>query len=364
MTTRLARLAAGCVAALSVTFGVAAPAEADGFRDRQWHLSFLHVDQAQRYSEGDGVVVGVVDTGVQADHPDLVGSVLPGADVSDPAGDGHTDRVGHGTGVAGLIAGHGHGANDGVLGIAPRAKILPVAVVGITPGHNEIALGIKWAVEHGARVICLAVGDVTNDDAELRSAVKSAFDHDVVMVAAVGNKPDVSDVVFPARYQGVIAAAGVDRNGDHAPFSVTGPAVVLSAPAADIETTNAGNGYAIGTGTSAATAIIAGTAALVRARFPNLSAKEVVHRLTATAIDKGPPGRDDQYGYGIVNLVGALTADVPPLQPSASPPPTASAHAAPPHRTNAALPLTAVAVLALLAAGGVLLLRRRAAADG
>ena len=139
---------------------------------------------------------------------------------------------------------------------------------------------------------------------------------------------------------------------------------MLSAPAADIESTGPGTGYSIGNGTSDATAIIAGTAALVRARFPNLSAKEVVHRLTATAIDKGPPGRDDQYGYGIVNLVGALTADVPPLQPSASPPPTASAHAAPPHRTNAALPLTAVAVLALLAAGGVLLFKRRAAADG
>ena len=152
---------------------------------------------------------------MQADHPDLVGSVLPGADVSDPAGDGHTDRVGHGTGIAGLIAGHGHGANDGVLGIAPRAKILPVAVVGITPGHNEIALGIKWAVEHGARVICLAVGDVTNDDAELRSAVKSAFDHDVGIGAdheepARSHRGEERAIVL-RRFNFVVEQAGADH---------------------------------------------------------------------------------------------------------------------------------------------------------
>jgi subtilisin family serine protease len=130
-------------------------------------------------------------------------------------------------------------------------------------------------------------------------------------------------VTYPARYQGVLAVAGVDRHGKHADFSVTGTPVVLSAPAVDIVSTgllSENGGYRASEGTSDATAIIAGAAALVRSRFPQLSATEVVHRLTATADDKGPPGRDDLYGYGVVNLVKALTADVPPLQTPTTPP--------------------------------------------
>ena len=102
---------------------------------------------------------------------------------------------------------------------------------------------------------------------------------------------------------------------------MTGPQVDLVAPGVDIYSPykNEGSGYIKGYGTSQSAAIVSGAAALVRAKFPNLSAAEVVHRLTATAIDKGPPGRDDQYGYGVVNIVGALTADVPPLKPSVAP---------------------------------------------
>ena len=360
MTRSLRRLAAAGLAAATVGLVPAVPARADEIRDQQWHLAFLHVDEAHRYSQGDGVVVGLVDSGVDANHPDLAGNVLAGTDISDPARDGRTDQdyaQGHGTGMAGFIAAHGHGGNTGALGIAPKAKILPVAS---GPGHrifgDDGAKGVRWAADHGARVICFAGGGEGSDDEAMRAAIKEAFAHDVVVVAAVGNRPEVGAVAFPARYDGVVAAAGVDEKGEHAAVSVTGPAVVLSAPAVDTVSTLPDNGYGTGVGTSAATAIIAGAAALVRARFPNLSAKEVIHRLTATAIDKGPPGRDDQYGYGIVNLVGALTADVPPLQASATPQPTASAHAARPHRNSIALPVAAVAVL--IAAGSVLLVWR------
>lgn len=142
-----------------------------------------------------------------------------------------------------------------------------------------------------------------------------------MVVAAAGNRPDDKKVIYPAAYPGVLAVGGVDRNGRHAEISVTGPEVVLAAPAVDIMTTgtraNGGNGYHLGRGTSDATAIVAGAVALVRAKYPHLKAPEVIHRLTATATDKGAPGRDDQYGYGIVNIVKALTADVPPL-PEAS----------------------------------------------
>jgi subtilisin family serine protease len=110
----------------------------------------------------------------------------------------------------------------------------------------------------------------------------------------------------------------VDEKGNHASFSVTGQEVMLAAPAVNVVTTGLNQGYSVASGTSDSTAIAAGAAALVRARYPNLSATEVIHRLTATATDKGPPGRDDEYGHGIVNLVAALTADVPPLTASPS----------------------------------------------
>jgi subtilisin family serine protease len=147
--------------------------------------------------------------------------------------------------------------------------------------------------------------------------IEDAIAHDIVVVAGVGNTP-AGPVEYPAAYPGVLAVAGVDENGQHGSFSVTAPDAVLSAPGANILTTGLNHSYGVASGTSDSTAIVAGAAALVRSRFPKLSAVEVIHRLTATAIDKGPPGRDEQYGYGVVNLVGALTADVPPLPASPS----------------------------------------------
>jgi subtilisin family serine protease len=129
---------------------------------------------------------------------------------------------------------------------------------------------------------------------------------------------------------------------------------MLSAPAVDITSTGIAGTYLHGTGTSNATAIIAGAAALVRAKYPKMSATEVIHRLTATAIDKGDPGRDDLYGYGIVNLVGALTADVPP--PSST--------AAPPSNHNGRIALIGVAVALLAGVGLVLALLRLRAKRG
>jgi subtilisin family serine protease len=204
----------------------------------------------------------------------------------------------------------------------------------------------------------------TND---LRDAIRAAIEAGVVIVAASGNEPDNSSVAFPAAYPGVVAAAGVDRNGNHADLSVAGPQVVLAAPAVDIVTAGARGSYVTADGTSAATAIIAGVAALVRAKYPNLSAAEVVHRLTATAIDRGPPGRDDQYGFGIVNPVAALTAAVPPLTPSAttaganSPPSAANTpRAAPAGNDSTALITTAVCILLAACIVGFIIIRRKA----
>ena len=211
----------------------------------------------------------------------------------------------------------------------------------------------------------------TNSNAVLRDAIAEALRADIVVVAAAGDPQEDKEVRFPAAYPGVVAVAGTDRNGEHADISVTGPEVVLAAPAVDIMTTylrdSIYGGYAPVSGTSAATAIIAGAAALVRSKFPDLSAEEVVHRLTATADDKGPPGRDHEIGYGMVNLVKALTADVPPLQPTVtSSSPQATAAASPSigggttGGSRSALLIGLAVIGILIALGGYLVWRRQA----
>ena len=358
---RVLKAAGHVLVVLAVVVGWAAPASADATRDQQWYLPFLGVAGAHQYSEGAGVVVAVLDSGVDATHPDLAGNVLAGADVEPGAtGNGQTDTDGHGTAMAGLIAGHGHGANAslGVLGLAPTATVLPVK----DGDARAVALpdAVDWAVAQGAKVISIsqaAQGDSTIE----RRAVENAIAHDVVVVAGVGNIPGTF-VEFPAAYPGVVAVAGVDQQGNHADISITGPEVVLSAPAIDVVRPTLNHGYGFGTGTSDATAIVAGAVALVRARYPNLSATEVVHRLTATAIDKGAPGRDDVYGYGIVNPVGALTANVPPLpqqSPSANPSQTETQQPQPTRTTPWLFVAIGVALLVLAAAGLIAATRRR-----
>ncbi|MEV6928586.1 S8 family serine peptidase [Dactylosporangium sp. NPDC051485] len=314
---------AGSVALVAVVSVVAAgrPAFADDIRDRQWYLAALDIADAQKVSQGDGVVVALPDTGVDVKHAELAKAVLPGKGFGEGnTTDGTVDVQGHGTAMAGLIAGRGLPNGGGVLGIAPRAMILPLQTLRSDDGLGVPALlgeGIDWAVEHGAKVICIAA--VTDEDQRVQEAVERALRADVVVVAGVGNAPDTTAVGFPARLPGVLAVGGTDRNGDHASVSATGPEVMVSAPAVEIVSTTRAGRYDSGTGTSDATAIVSGVVALVRAKYPGLSAAEVVHRITATATDKGKPGRDDEFGFGIVNPVAALTADVLPVSASPSP---------------------------------------------
>jgi type VII secretion-associated serine protease mycosin len=358
-TTFIHRLGTGSVCGVLMLLTAASPAFADSIRDQQWHLSALDVVAAHRLTEGAGISVAVVDTGVKADHRDLAGNVLPGTDFNKSGTKGWVDTDGHGTAMAGLIAGHGHGAGHtaGVLGIAPEAKIIPIRVLkDNNRATTDIPAAIDDAVRRGARVISMSLG--TTNTPELDSALARAIAADVVLVSASGNRPKETFVQFPARYPGVVAVAATARNGKLAPISVTGKEVVLSAPGADIISTSNTGAYEQGDGTSASTAIVAGAAALVRARFPKLSAAEVVHRLTATATDKGAPGRDSEYGFGELNLVAALTADVPPATarpsvtgatgPATAPATGASGAAAPP--AGSAMRVDWVAVGVVLAA--------------
>ncbi|GLI03812.1 type VII secretion-associated serine protease mycosin [Phytohabitans aurantiacus] len=320
----------------------------DRIREDQWHLHSLRVADAHKYSLGEGVTVAVIDTGVSP-HRDLRKNLLTGADVTGSIGIGHEDTDSHGTGMAGLIAAHGSTRDEGAMGIAPSADILPIraALEGTQSTADNLAAGIEWAVAHQASVVNISLSG--GPSARLRSAIDLALQHDVVVVAAAGNRPAAASVGFPARLEGVVAVGAVDRSGSHIDASVAGPEVVISAPGVDIYSTSYGDKYRKGTGTSDATAIVAGAAALVRSKYPELSAREVVHRLTATATDKGPPGRDEMYGYGVLNLVAALTADVPPLSPGVES--SATSSVAKPGREGGGR-LFPVVVAILVAAGG------------
>ena len=159
------------------------PLSDSGVRAEQWHLRALNVAGAWTVADGGGVTVAVIDSGVDATHPDLQGQVLSGLDLVDSKGDGDTDLVGHGTTVSAIIA----GKNDatGVVGIAPKAKILPVRVLDQENRYDDaliVAKGVRWAVDHGARVINLSLGG-SGSSAALAAALDYAFAKDVVVVA-------------------------------------------------------------------------------------------------------------------------------------------------------------------------------------
>ncbi|WP_309109929.1 S8 family serine peptidase [Saccharothrix sp.] len=314
-------------------------AHAQTIRDQQWHLDALAVPAAHEYSRGRGVVVAVVDSGVDDTVPDLAGgAVLPGVGFASATGTkGTEDTDGHGTAMAALIAGRGH--DGGALGVAPEATILPVSVGsdGAKFTTAAVAEGITWAVDNGADVINLSLTTEATLTPDLLRAVNHAFDHDVVVVAGTGND-GVEHIGAPANIRGVLAVAGTER--DLVPWgsSNTGPEAVLAAPAKGIVSavpkSVVDTGYAEMDGTSAATALVSGAAALVRATYPDMNAASVVNRLITTATDAGVPGRDDATGFGQVDPVAAITADVadvernplaPPPRTTAAPVPTTAA---------------------------------------
>ena len=292
------------------------PAEADQRRDAQWYLQRLDIAAAHQVSKGAGVAVAVIDTGVAADRADLRGAVLPGFEVT-ASGDGRRDELGHGTAMAGIIAARGRGGDRGLLGIAPGARILPIRPAS---GPLVVAKAIEWAVAHDAEVINMSFAVSGGDD--LARAVTAAAKADVVLVAATGNDGEEGiDGDFPAAYPEVLAVGASGRQGEATSFSHRGPQLDLVAPGVAIPVLGGelDSAYRVVEGTSAATAIVSGAAALIRSKYPHLSAADVVSALRSTATDKGTPGRDDTYGHGELNIIAALeAAATPPRTPAGS----------------------------------------------
>ncbi|MEV6344870.1 S8 family serine peptidase [Actinoplanes sp. NPDC051851] len=295
-------------------------AAADTIRGQQWFLAAVDAPQAQKVTKGDGVVVAVIDTGVDAGHPDLSGAVLEGKTfgLASSSKAGRTDPDGHGTRMAGIIAARGGGSGH-ALGIAPEAKILPVATK--PDSIDSLAEPIRWAVDNGADVINISAGRPADQGtpSDERTAIAYALSKNVVVVIAAGNVDQTGSAVSsPGNVPGVITVVGTTRSDDAWSGSAHGPQAVLAAPAEEIVTTaersKHDSGYSVGTGTSESTAIVSGVAALIRAKYPKMNAANVINRLLKTATDEGDKGRDELYGYGLVNASKALSADVDSVQ--------------------------------------------------
>ncbi|MFE5756625.1 type VII secretion-associated serine protease mycosin [Streptomyces massasporeus] len=303
----------------------AATAHADGIRAQQWALDAMHTEQAWQTTKGRGITVAVLDTGVEADHPDLAGNVLPGKDlVGFGAEPGDRAWARHGTAMAGIIAGHGHGPADadGVLGIAPEAKILPVRVIledgdpsrakARSSRGNALAEGIRWAADHGADVINLSLGDDSasaHPEPSEDQAVQYALKKGVVVVASAGNGGEKGDhISYPAAYPGVIAVTAVDRAGTRASFSTRRWYATVSAPGVDVVIADPDHKYYEGWGTSAAAAFVSGAAALVKAAHPGLAPAQIKSLLEDTARNAPSGGRDDSRGFGFVDPAAAIEA--------------------------------------------------------
>ncbi|MER5534858.1 type VII secretion-associated serine protease mycosin [Streptomyces mirabilis] len=282
-------------------------------RQSEWPLTQFRADDIWDISKGQGVSIAVIDSGVDAAHPDLKGQILQGAGfIGDPQDQGQTDVSGdsHGTAIAGIIAGTGkanHG--NGMIGLAPKSKVLPVRVT--TDGAADptvIAEGIKYAADHHTQVINISIGTTTPDPL-LREAVNYALGKDVVVVAAAGNEgQNGNPAMYPAAFPGVIDVTGMDSGGRFWPASDSGPQSTLAAPAADIYSTNDHGQYVRADGTSYAAGYVSAAAALVRSAFPHLTAGQTIRRLVTTAQLPSSGGHDNQFGYGIVDPLAALRA--------------------------------------------------------
>ncbi|MFD7663426.1 S8 family serine peptidase [Streptomyces sp. NPDC059788] len=316
--TRTLRAVSGAAVVGALLFGTAPAASADQIRNDQWALRSLDAEKAWKQSTGKGVTVAVIDSGVNGDHPDLKGNVLPGKNFStgDPA-DRET-KNNHGTSMASVIAGHGHGPGNaqGVMGLAPGAKILPVKhsdSEGDTY-DSTFAEPLRYAVDQGAKVVNMSiggVGDVTDAD---KSAIAYAVQHDVLLVASSGNSGSANPN-YPAASPGVLAVGAVGEGQKIWKDSNYGPHLLLTAPGEVIRSAAATKPYRLASGTSDAAAYVSGAAALVRAKFPDLTAGQVANRLVKTAqmpsgVSAGE-GPDAHYGYGVVRPYEALTENIP-----------------------------------------------------
>ena len=290
-----------------------------------WLTTWKMVPRVWPLSEGASVTVAVLGTGVQASVPDLRGVVLPGGDLTGRHSNGETDFNGSGTMMAVLIAGQGSGT--GMIGMAPKAKILPVAVnAGAADGISDpatTAAGIIYAANHGARVIDVAQeypsASASGCDAAEQAAVSYALARDIVVVAAAGDTNLIAGApAEPASCAGVLAVGSLQPNRVLWPEDARQPYITVVNPGADLISSGRDGQLVTGVnGTRAASALAAGAVALIRSRYPAMPWYQVIQRVTGTALTEGGQVPNDSFGYGIFRLSYAINATAHPVAASA-----------------------------------------------
>lgn len=288
----------------------------DPERSKQYGLDKIRAGKAWDLTRGsEQVVIGIVDSGVDTDHPDLRAKLLPGVNTVDPTLTVRDD-VGHGTHVAGIAAASTNNG-VGIAGIASQCKVLPVKALSTAFGSvSSVAQGVIWAVDHGADVINMSLG--INEPSEvLTNAVQYALSKNVVLVATMGNK-NVEAPRYPASIPGVIAVGSTDSTDRKSRFSNYGAWMSVSAPGTDIFSTfptypvsipasNGNAGYEYMSGTSMAAPLVTGLCALVRSKHPDLAPAEVKRLIERTAVDLGDRGADKMFGNGRIDAFAALS---------------------------------------------------------
>lgn len=308
----------------------------DPFYDQQWSLQKIGVSIAWEVTTGlPDVLIAVVDSGVQLDHPDLADKIwtnpgeIPGNQLDDdgkgkvddvhgwhfyhqdtnlgfvPAEDANvSDDFGHGTHVAGIVAASTNN-QTGISGISWNSRIMPVKVLDQYGSgfYSDIAAGIIYAADNGAKIINLSLGGVQPSEL-LRSAVDYAHNHGALVIAAAGNSG--AAVLYPAAYDPALAVAATDKNDQRPAFSNFGPQVDLAAPGTNIYSTWYRSNYFTKSGTSMATPHVAGVAALLWSYNPSLTADEIARILMHSAVDIEPAGVDIYTGWGRLSAARAV----------------------------------------------------------
>ncbi|TQS24679.1 S8 family serine peptidase [Microbispora sp. KK1-11] len=328
---RPAFLCAALTAVLLGTGPAVAAAPAPGGEDSRWALDAVNAAAAWKVSRGAGVTVALLGSGQpDAGVPELSGRVERGPDMTGAMFGDDTVRPGDDvTALASAIAGSGRGG--GTSGIAPEARVLSLPVVRSRPGggsaepqgpaggtpaetqDSPLARGIRYATGRGAKVICLPVPAYAVDRVE-RDAISFALARGVVVVAAVGDagrspyarQNGTSYWAFPAGYPGVVGVAAVDRKGAKTPGSSDNLSVLVAAPGDRVPVTLAGGRRGAVSGTGVASALVAGTIALIKAKYPDLPPELVSRALTATSRPHPSAGYDDKIGFGVVDAAAAL----------------------------------------------------------
>ena len=307
----------------------AGSAAVDTIRDsQQWVLDMLDVEAAWPVTEGSGVTVAVIDSGVNPAVSDLTNSVITGPDYTGVTTSPSSQDWGvHGTWMASLIAGHGHdGGLSGVIGIAPEARILSIRVIPDrgdphyrqyerepeTLIQQSLADGIRYAITHGAQVISMSIGYSTQSGV-VREELQQAYDRGVVVIASAGNSggpvgPGDGEAPesFPANYPGVISVGAVNQSGAVAGFSSDNLSVQVAAPGVSVPAQGRDQQYWSVSGTSPACALVAGVAALIKSKYPGLAPYLIASALTSTTTDRPAGGYNSQLGFGIVDAAAAL----------------------------------------------------------